>query len=268
MAVQRLDKILASTGRWSRREVKLLVRQGRVLADGRPAASPEEKYDPAVTALTVDGEDIGYRDVTWLMMNKPGGVLSATEDGQGTTVLDLLSPELRRIGLFPVGRLDKDTEGLLLLTNDGDLAHHLLSPRHHVDKVYFVRVAGRLTAADQAAFREGMILGAGLHCMPAELEILSESFNVIIVNELYQTALPGQVLVDGKPMLTTREPERRIRLPPGPHEFVIQLDNYKKATARLVHDLQEDSTVLLTRKSGITGYTTMIKVVKGQMSIQ
>ena len=102
----------------------------------------------------------------------------------------------------------------------------------------------------------------------AELEILSESFNVIIVNELYQTALPGQVLVDGKPMLTTREPEKRIRLPPGPHEFVIQLDNYKKATARLVHDLQEDSTVLLTRKSGITGYTTMIKVVKGQMSIQ
>ena len=102
----------------------------------------------------------------------------------------------------------------------------------------------------------------------AELEILSESFNVIIVNELYQTALPGQVLVDGKPMLTTREPERRIRLPPGLHEFVIQLDNYKKATARLVHDLQEDSTVLLTRKSGITGYTTMIKVVKGQMSIQ
>ena len=230
MAVQRLDKILASTGRWSRREVKLLVRQGRVLADGRPAASPEEKYDPAVTALTVDGEDIGYQDVTWLMMNKPGGVLSATEDGQGTTVLDLLSPELRRIGLFPVGRLDKDTEGLLLLTNDGDLAHHLLSPRHHVDKVYFVRVAGRLTAADQAAFREGMILGDGLHCMPAELEILTAGEN----SEAHVTLREGKfhqvkrmLAALGKPVLYLKRVEMGklpldIKLAPGDYRFLTE----------------------------------------------
>ena len=230
MAVQRLDKILASTGRWSRREVKLLVRQGRVLADGRPAASPEEKYDPAVTALTVDGEDIGYRDVTWLMMNKPGGVLSASEDGQGTTVLDLLSPELRRIGLFPVGRLDKDTEGLLLLTNDGDLAHHLLSPRHHVDKVYFVRVAGRLTAADQAAFREGMILGDGLHCMPAELEILTAGEN----SEAHVTLREGKfhqvkrmLAALGKPVLYLKRVEMGklpldIKLAPGDYRFLTE----------------------------------------------
>lgn len=230
MAVQRLDKILASTGRWSRREVKLLVRQGRVLADGRPAASPEEKYDPAVTALTVDGEDIGYRDVTWLMMNKPGGVLSATEDGQGTTVLDLLSPELRRIGLFPVGRLDKDTEGLLLLTNDGDLAHQLLSPRHHVDKVYFVRVAGRLTAADQAAFREGMILGDGLHCMPAELEILTAGEN----SEAHVTLREGKfhqvkrmLAALGKPVLYLKRVEMGklpldIKLAPGDYRFLTE----------------------------------------------
>ena len=230
MAVQRLDKILASTGRWSRREVKLLVRQGRVLADGRPAASPEEKYDPAVTALTVDGEDIGYRDVTWLMMNKPGGVLSATEDGQGTTVLDLLSPELRRIGLFPVGRLDKDTEGLLLLTNDGDLAHHLLSPRHHVDKVYFVRVAGRLTAADQAAFREGMILGDGLHCMPADLEILTAGEN----SEAHVTLREGKfhqvkrmLAALGKPVLYLKRVEMGklpldIKLAPGDYRFLTE----------------------------------------------
>ena len=230
MAVQRLDKILASTGRWSRREVKLLVRQGRVLADGRPAASPEEKYDPAVTALTVDGEDIGYRDVTWLMMNKPGGVLSATEDGQVTTVLDLLSPELRRIGLFPVGRLDKDTEGLLLLTNDGDLAHHLLSPRHHVDKVYFVRVAGRLTAADQAAFREGMILGDGLHCMPAELEILTAGEN----SEAHVTLREGKfhqvkrmLAALGKPVLYLKRVEMGklpldIKLAPGDYRFLTE----------------------------------------------
>ena len=171
--MERLDKILASTGKWSRREVKQLVRQGRVLADGRPVSSPEEKYDPEAVEFTVDGEPVGYRRVTWLMMNKPGGVLSATEDGRGTTVLDLLPPELRRIGLFPVGRLDKDTEGLLLLTNDGDTAHRLLSPKYHVDKVYYTRVAGCLTEEDCQAFQAGMVLGDGLHCLPAGLEVLS-----------------------------------------------------------------------------------------------
>lgn len=205
MSLQRLDKILASTGRWSRREVKQMVRQGRVLADGRPAASPEEKYDPAAAVLTVDGEDIGYRAVTWLMMNKPGGVLSATEDGRGETVLDLLPPELRRIGLFPVGRLDKDTEGLLLLTNDGGLAHQLLSPRHHVDKVYFVRTAGALTEVDQAAFRAGMVLGDGLRCLPAELEILkqsqagSEAFVTLREGKFHQ--VKRMLAARGKPVL-------------------------------------------------------------------
>ena len=171
--MERLDKILASTGKWSRREVKQMVRQGRILVNGRPAASPEEKYDPETVTLVVDGEQVCYRRFTWLMMHKPAGVLSATEDGKGKTVLDLLPQELQRIGLFPVGRLDKDTEGLLLLTNDGGLAHKLLSPKHHVDKVYYARAAGHLTEADCAAFREGMVLEDGLHCLPAELEILT-----------------------------------------------------------------------------------------------
>ena len=173
MEKQRLDKIIASTGKWSRKEAKLLVKQGRVLIDGIPAGSVDEKYDPEQTPITVDGEDLGYRCVTWLMMNKPAGYLSATEDGKGETVLDLLPRELQRQNLFPVGRLDKDTEGLLLLTNDGVLAHQLLSPKYHVDKVYYTRVAGRLDASDCQAFREGIVLGDGLHCMPAELEILT-----------------------------------------------------------------------------------------------
>ena len=173
MEKQRLDRILASTGKWSRREAKLLVKQGRVLIDGSPAASAEEKWDPASAVITVDGEDIGYRQFTWLMMYKPGGVLSATEDGKGRTVIDMLPPELRRLGLFPVGRLDKDTEGLLLLTDDGKTAHDLLSPRHHVDKVYYARTEGCLTEDDRAAFRAGMTLRDGLRCLPAELEILS-----------------------------------------------------------------------------------------------
>ncbi len=188
MEKQRLDKIIASTGKWSRKDVKILVRQGRILVDGTPAGSGDEKYDPAQAVITVDGEDIGYRRVTWLMMNKPAGYLSATEDGRGETVLDLLPQELQRQNLFPVGRLDKDTEGLLLLTNDGVLAHKLLSPKYHVDKVYYTKVKGQLEEADRRAFQEGIVLGNGLHCMPAELEILS----VGEISEAYVTLREGK----------------------------------------------------------------------------
>ncbi|MCI8479525.1 MAG: rRNA pseudouridine synthase [Oscillibacter sp.] len=173
MEKQRLDKLLASTGKWSRREAKDLIRQGRVLADGVPVRSGQDKADPESAVISVNGEPLGYRRYTWVMLNKPAGYLSATEDGRGPTVLDLLPPELQRQGLFPVGRLDKDTEGLLLLTNEGGLAHALLSPKHHVDKVYFTRVDGRLTEADRAAFAAGMTLDDGLRCLPAGLEILT-----------------------------------------------------------------------------------------------
>ena len=150
MAKERLDKLIASTGRWSRREVKTLVREGRVLVDGRIAGSAEEKYDAESCRIAVNGEELLLRRHTYVMLHKPAGVLSATEDGRGRTVLDLLTPELRKIGVFPVGRLDKDTEGLLLLTDDGELAHALLSPKKHVDKVYYARVSGRLTPEDCA----------------------------------------------------------------------------------------------------------------------
>ena len=173
MEMQRLDKIIASTGRWSRREVKALVRQGRVLVDGIPARSAEDKADPERTEIMVNGEEIGYRRFTWIMLNKPAGYLSATEDGRGPTALDQLPPELKTPGPFPVGRRDKDTEGLLLLTNEGGLAHDLLSPRHHVEKVYYTRVAGHLTEEDCRAFAAGMTLDDGLVCQSAGLEILS-----------------------------------------------------------------------------------------------
>lgn len=230
MEKQRLDKIIASTGKFSRREVKLLVRQGRVLVDGAPARSGEDKLDPQAVEITVNGETLCYRKFTWVMLNKPAGYLSATEDGRGPTVLDLLPPELKKQGLFPVGRLDKDTEGLLLLTNEGGLAHDLLSPRHHVDKVYFVRVAGRLTAADQAAFREGMILGDGLHCMPAELEILTAGEN----SEAHVTLREGKfhqvkrmLAALGKPVLYLKRVEMGklpldIKLAPGDYRFLTE----------------------------------------------
>lgn len=173
MEKQRLDKIIASTGKWSRREAKDLIRQGRVLVDGAAARSAEDRADPEAAAITVSGEALEYRRYTWVMLNKPAGYLSATEDGRGRTVLDLLPENLRRQGLFPVGRLDKDTEGLLLLTNEGGLAHGLLSPKRHVDKVYYARTAGRLTEVDCRAFADGLTLPDGLVCLPAGLEILS-----------------------------------------------------------------------------------------------
>ena len=172
MALERLDKILSGTGRWSRREVKDLVKAGRVTADGVVVRRPEDKFDRTAAVLAVDDEAVDGEKYVYLMMHKPGGVLSATEDPRQPTVLDLLPPHLRRIGLFPVGRLDKDTEGLLLLTNDGPLGHRLLAPKKHVDKVYFVRVDGKLDKEDGAAFRAGMTLGDGLQCLPAELEVL------------------------------------------------------------------------------------------------
>ena len=172
MALERLDKILSGTGRWSRREVKDLVKAGRVTADGAVVSRPEDKFDREAVELRVDGEAVDGERYCYLMLHKPGGVLSATEDPRQPTVLDLLPPHLRRVGLFPVGRLDKDTEGLLLLTNDGPLGHRLLAPKKHVDKVYFVRVEGRLDGEDCRAFQEGMVLGDGLRCLPAELEVL------------------------------------------------------------------------------------------------
>jgi len=171
MAKERLDKIIASMGRYSRREVKSLVKEGLVLVDGFPARSAEDKVDPETADITINGEKLGYRRFTYIMLHKPGGILSATEDSRQETVLDLLTPELKKIGLFPVGRLDKDTEGLLLLTNDGDLAHQLLSPKKHVDKVYYAQVDGDLTQADVDAFEKGIVLHHEEQCMPAKLEI-------------------------------------------------------------------------------------------------
>ena len=204
MEKQRLDKIIASTGRWSRREVKNLTRQGRVLVDGIPARSAEEKADPETAEITVNGEVLAYRRFTWIMLNKPAGYLSATEDGKGATVLDLLPPELQKQGLFPVGRLDKDTEGLLLLTNEGGLAHELLSPKYHVEKVYYARVAGRLTEEDCRAFAAGMTLGDGLVCRPAGLEILAageESEARVTLREGKFHQVKRKLAQRGKPVL-------------------------------------------------------------------
>lgn len=178
--MERVDKILAGTGRWSRREVKELIRAGRVAVGGAAVRSPDEKYDRDGLDLRVDGEPVSGEKYVYLMLYKPAGLVSATDDPRQPTVLELLPPHLRRVGLFPAGRLDKDTEGLLLLTNDGGLAHRLLSPKKHVDKTYFVRVEGALDEEDCAAFASGMVLGDGLECLPAGLERLEAPDEAIV----------------------------------------------------------------------------------------
>lgn len=177
--MERLDKKLASTGHWSRREVKELVRQGRVTINGVAAGRPEEKCAPE-DVVAVDGERVDCSPYVYVMLHKPAGILSATQDRGSATVLDLLPDHLRRRGLFPVGRLDKDTEGLLLLTDDGPLAHELLSPRKHVDKVYFARLEGRADQEDVGALAKGMVLEDGLCCLPARLQPLEDGSSCLI----------------------------------------------------------------------------------------
>ena len=199
--MERLDKLLAGTGKWSRREVKALVRQGLVRVDGRLAASAEDKLDPAAAIITVAGETISLCRFTYVMLHKPASVLTATEDRKQPTVLDLLPPELRRIGLAPVGRLDKDTEGLLLLTNDGELAHRLLSPKYHVEKRYLARVDGELSATDAEAFARGMTLGDGLECLPARLELLPGQACIVTLREGKFHQVKRMLAARGAPVL-------------------------------------------------------------------
>ena len=180
--MERLDKLLANTGRWSRREVKALVRRGEVRVDGVTVESAETKIDPSA-AVTVCGERLSLGGCTYIMLHKPAGVLTATEDRCQPTVLDLLPESYRRIGAAPVGRLDKDTTGLLLLTDDGELAHRLLSPKYHVDKRYLAQVDGALTAADAAAFAAGITLADGTECLPAGLELLAPDRCIVTLRE-------------------------------------------------------------------------------------
>lgn len=180
MGMERMDKLLAATGLWSRREVKELVRRGRVQVNSVVIAKAEDKADPGRDEIRVDGEVVDCAPFTYIMMNKPDGLLSATTDKRQKTVLDLLPEHLRRRGLFPVGRLDKDTVGLILLTDDGPMGHELLSPKKHVDKVYYARVEGSVNAADVAALAQGLVLEDGLHCLPAGLEPIGDGSECLV----------------------------------------------------------------------------------------
>ncbi len=168
----RLDKYLADMGIGTRSEIKEYIRKGRVKLNQELCNRPEQKVLPGIDTIIFDDTSVDYIRYQYYMLHKPAGVVSATEDNVSTTVLDLIR-DRRCKDLFPVGRLDKDTEGLLLITNDGELAHRLLSPKKHVDKVYYARIEGRVTKEDVEAFEKGVDIGEAADTLPAKLKLLA-----------------------------------------------------------------------------------------------
>ncbi|WP_301109167.1 pseudouridine synthase [Sporosarcina sp.] len=168
----RLDKFLSNMGYGSRKEVRQILKKGMIRVNGDAVKDPAQHVDPENDAVSLLGEEIIYKEFIYLMMHKPPGVLSATEDHRDRTVVDLLGSEERHFEPFPVGRLDKDTEGLLLLTNDGQMAHSLLSPKKEVPKTYFAKIDGRVTEKDAEAFLQGVTLDDGYETKPGILKII------------------------------------------------------------------------------------------------
>lgn len=181
--MERLDKFLCDCGAGTRSQVKAILRSGAVTVDGVPERDGSKKVDPQTQQILLRGERMGKPGQLVVMLNKPAGYVTATEDAREQTVMELLPPKYRHLQLRPVGRLDKATEGLLLLTNDGDLLHRLISPKKEVPKVYYARHEGNAEEEDVTAFREGLTLADGTRCLPARLEPLGEGESLITVCE-------------------------------------------------------------------------------------
>ena len=178
----RLDKILAHSGYGSRKEVKELIRKGFVMVNGEIITDDDFKVDEINDEITIADSTIKYEKNIYIMLNKPDGYISATYDNHDPIVLDLIEGYEKR-NLFPVGRLDKDTVGLLLITNDGDLAHRMLSPKKHVDKTYYLKFEGELTLDKISKFQEGIILDDGYLCMPASYNKINNNEGMLTIKE-------------------------------------------------------------------------------------
>ena len=181
--MERLDKFLCDSGIGSRSQVKLILKAGRVSVDGKPEKDGSRKLDPNIQAVCVDGQKLGQRGRVVLMLNKPAGFVTATEDAKERTVMELLPEEHKHLELKPVGRLDKETEGLLLFTNDGELLHRLISPKKEINKIYYARHEGAAGEEDVRAFAEGLVLRDGTRCLPARLQPLTPGESLITVQE-------------------------------------------------------------------------------------
>lgn len=181
--MERLDKFLCDCGVGTRSQVKAILKMGRVTVDGKPEKDGSRKVDPQAAAICLDGETLQGSGVLVVMLNKPAGYVTATEDAKEQTVMELLPPQYRNRELKPIGRLDKQTEGLLLFTNDGDLLHRLISPKKEVPKIYYARHVGTVTEEDVKAFAEGITLRDGTECLPAVLEPLGPGESLVTVCE-------------------------------------------------------------------------------------
>ncbi len=181
--MERMDKFLCDCGVGTRSQVKAILKSGRVTLDGKPVKDGNLKIDPNVAVVCLDGEPSRTVGRVVCMLNKPAGYVTATEDVRQQTVMELLPPQYKHLELRPVGRLDKETEGLLLFTNDGDLLHRLITPKKQVPKVYYARHEGTATAEDVKAFEEGLTLADGTECLPAKLEPLGPGESLITVCE-------------------------------------------------------------------------------------
>lgn len=181
--MQRLDKYLSEAGAASRKESKTMVKAGRITVNGKPAVSADQKIDETTAVVMVDGVQVAaFRTVT-VLLHKPAGYVTSTDDPRDKTVMELIPEEYRRLQVVPAGRLDKETEGLLLLTNDGALNHRITSPRHGIRKVYYAEHEGCASEEDVRAFAEGLTLRDGTVCLPAELQPLGDGKSRITVQE-------------------------------------------------------------------------------------
>lgn len=237
----RLDKFLSHTGFGSRKDVKQLLKKKLVTVNDQLQTKGALSVEPNHDRILVNGEEIRYQEYIYLMLHKPAGVLSATEDSRQKTVVDLLELDVLHFNPFPVGRLDKDTEGLLLLTNDGELAHFLLSPRREVAKTYYARIAGVMDEADKIAFQKGITLEDGYECLPAELEIRAidaenqTSEVMITIHEGKFHQVKRMVQACGKEVTYLK----RLTMGSLKLDDTLQLGEYRELTAEELVGLQQ-----------------------------
>ena len=176
--MERVDKILSNLGYGSRKEIKIMMKKGIVRIDNQILKDSSCQIDPEKAVIEINGETVVYKKNIYIMMNKSPGLVSATYDKFDPTVVDLLEPEDAVFNPFPVGRLDKDTVGLLLLTNDGELNHKLIAPKYHVDKVYYAHINARVSDKDEKSFLKGIVLDDGYRCLPGKLDIIKSEDNL------------------------------------------------------------------------------------------
>lgn len=237
----RLDKFLSEMSGWTRSEVKKIVRTGSVTVDGNEVKKPETKIDEKLSIVRVDGRQIKYNKYEYYMLNKPKGFVSATTDREHKTVVDIISLSEKK-DLFPVGRLDIDTEGLLLITNDGELAHRLLSPKNHVEKTYYVEVSGILDDVDVDAVEEGLDIGEEKKTIPAKMEILKTDIQNNI-SSCYLTIHEGkfhQVKRMMKKLGKTVTYLKRVSMGSLILDSKLKKGNYRKLTEQEIIELKNN----------------------------